>query len=220
MLVVRNANARLAEFRADTSAAATAIGHWRDDAHTVAHDAVDCAATGIKLRLPAGFSELTEDVALWCDAELHIDAKELTRFLRRVEELAGWWGEPITPCESVAELLGDAWDVSQRALMATVARGQASELSNSSQRESEWQVDTKVDKKKLSTPPVRGLTKPARKCATEYKKRMAKDKKATMKAVIADYIVDNPAESESSIRRSLSAHPEAWKVDTKVNKGA
>ena len=75
-------------------------------------------------------------------------------------------------------------------------------------------VDTKVDKKKLST---RGLTKPARWCAKTYKANRAKGDKTSMKAVILEYLDDNTGKF-SSIMRSLSAHPEAWKGNTKLDK--
>lgn len=76
-------------------------------------------------------------------------------------------------------------------------------------------VDTKVDKKKLST---RGLTPAARQCAKRFKAARKAGEKTPMEDVIRAYLADNPKAKYSSIRRSLSAHPEAWKVDTKVDK--
>jgi len=79
-------------------------------------------------------------------------------------------------------------------------------------------VDTKVDKKKLSTRKKRGFTPAARQCAKKYKAKRKAGQKTTMKAVIRDYLDENPDAKESSISRSLSDHPEEWKVDTKVDK--
>ena len=35
---------------------------------------------------------------------------------------------------------------------------------------------------------------------------------------VRDYLGEHPNAKKSAIRRSLSDHPEAWKVDTKVDK--
>jgi hypothetical protein len=77
------------------------------------------------------------------------------------------------------------------------------------------EVDTKVDKNKLST---RGLTPAARQCGNRYKAARKAGEKTSLEDVIRAYLADNPKAKYSSIRRSLSAHPEAWKVDTKVDK--
>jgi len=77
-------------------------------------------------------------------------------------------------------------------------------------------VDTKVDKKKLSTPKRRGLTPAARQCAKRYKAEREAGHKIPMKDVILSYLKDNSGKF-LSIRKSLSEHPEAWKVDTKVD---
>ena len=93
-----------------------------------------------------------------------------------------------------------------------------SKLSDAALAKSRGQVDTKMDKKKLSTPKIRGLTKPARKVATMYRQKKGRGEKPILRAVINEYLEDNPAESYDSIHRSLSAHPEAWKLDTTVDK--
>lgn len=80
--------------------------------------------------------------------------------------------------------------------------------------ETRGQVDTKMDKKKLST---RGLTSAARRCANTYKAKHKAGQKTTMKAVILDYIDEHDGKFYS-IRKSLSAHPEAWKLAVKVDK--
>jgi hypothetical protein len=90
-----------------------------------------------------------------------------------------------------------------------------SELSGGKGDGGRGQVDNTVDKKKLSTI---GFTQAARKCAKTYKAKRQKGEKITMKAVILDYIDDNPGTSYSYTRKSLSAHPKEWKVDTKVDK--
>ncbi len=97
----------------------------------------------------------------------------------------------------------------------------ASELSTHKPAETAGRVDNEMDKKKLSTRvprAPRGLTSAARECAKRYKAKQRKGEKPTMKSVILEYLDDNPDQKFSSIMRCLSAHPEVWKVDTKVDK--
>jgi hypothetical protein len=91
----------------------------------------------------------------------------------------------------------------------------SSELPAGKRDDGGGQVDTRVDKKKMST---RGLTPAARKCAKTYTAKRRAGDKITLEAVIQDYVDDHPEAKKTSIRRSLSAHPEEWKVDTKVDK--
>jgi len=77
--------------------------------------------------------------------------------------------------------------------------------------EKRGQGDKKRDKKKLST---RGLTTEARACIRLYKTKRRTDPKITMKAVITEYLTDHTGRF-SSIMKSISAHPEEWKVDAK-----
>ena len=78
-------------------------------------------------------------------------------------------------------------------------------------------MDKKVDKKQLST---FGVTPAARQCAKRYTAERKAGRKTTMEAVIKAFLADNPDESFSYIRRTLTAHPELWKVDRKVDKQA
>ena len=64
----------------------------------------------------------------------------------------------------------------------------------------------------------RGLTPAARQCAKRYKAEQKAGQKSSMETVIKAYLADNPAESYSSIRKSLSNHTEAWKLDIKLDK--
>lgn len=71
--------------------------------------------------------------------------------------------------------------------------------------------DTQDDtKKKSSNKASRPLTKEARACATNYKRRRKKGENVTRKEVVEDY-VEKHGGSFDSIERSLSANPEAWK---------
>jgi hypothetical protein len=92
----------------------------------------------------------------------------------------------------------------------------ASELSNTESEETKGQVDKIVDKNKMSTRKKRGLTPAARGCIRLYHKGKKADQKYTMNDAISDYIDDNPEAKRSSIRRSLSDNPDAWKVDKPV----
>jgi hypothetical protein len=73
------------------------------------------------------------------------------------------------------------------------------------------QRDNAGDKKKMSP---RGLSSEARACAKLYKTKRKADTKITMRAVILEYIEEHGG-SFSSIKKSLSAHPDEWKTHNK-----
>jgi hypothetical protein len=118
-------------------------------------------------------------------------------------------------CATIHRLIKNTIPKTPPAAKSEQDKDSNSELSGDKGANRNGQVDKEVDKKKLST---RGLTPAARQCAKTYKVKRKAGEKISMKAVILDYIDNNPTAKKSSIRRSLTAHPEAWKVDNKVDK--
>jgi hypothetical protein len=79
------------------------------------------------------------------------------------------------------------------------------------------ETDTKTDTAKNPEKVPRAMTKEARACAREYKRRLAIGEKTPLKAIVSDY-VDEYGGSESSILRILQDNPQEWKSPRKTDK--
>jgi hypothetical protein len=76
----------LLDFRSDVCSALDALDTWQQAAYSIACDAWDCNTyPENRLRIPSGFRNLTQIVALWSDVELHIDPTLICEFLRRLD---------------------------------------------------------------------------------------------------------------------------------------
>jgi hypothetical protein len=80
------------------------------------------------------------------------------------------------------------------------------------QRLNDLQPDKKHDTKKNPEKKLRVMTPEARACVRNYKRLKKSEGKASMRAVVRDYVDENGG-SEQSIMRTLSDHSREWKDD-------
>ncbi len=123
----------LEDFRKDLHSVLFSLADWKEMAVDTMYAAMDCNDGGSDpLSVPFEFKILTDIIALWCDAELHVDPTALTEVRRHFLAFQG--GNRAGPGFSIVrtnvpmsddemeEMMHKAMDVFERVRHATLAR--------------------------------------------------------------------------------------------------